>query len=155
MASSNVAAVTPVLEPDVAAQVVAVGDVVEVALDLGLRGEVLGPHPLLLELGVEAERVLEARDVAARAGIAVPEPGAADAGALLEHHDAQALLAKDLQRVEAGHAGADDDDVDIEPARVVDHALDLTTGDTSQLGATMIGRMWVDSRDRRIRWGGL
>ena len=68
-------------EADVAAQVVAVGDVVEVALDLGLGGEVLGPLPLLLELGVEAERVLEARDVAAGARVAVPVPGAADARA--------------------------------------------------------------------------
>ena len=66
----------PGLEADVPAQVVAVGDVVEVALDLGLRREVLAPHPLLLELRVEAEGVLEAGDVAAGAGVAVPVPGA-------------------------------------------------------------------------------
>ena len=42
---------TLVLELDVAAQVEAVGDVVEVALELLLRREDLGPLPLLLELG--------------------------------------------------------------------------------------------------------
>ena len=67
------------VELDVAAQVEAVGDVVEVAQDLGLRRVALGPLPLLLELVGEPVGVLQALDVAARAGVAVPVPGAADA----------------------------------------------------------------------------
>ena len=73
------------LELDVLAEVEAVGDVVGVGEDLGLRGVALGPLPLLLEVLVEAVGVLHALDVAARAGVAVPVPGAADAVAGLEH----------------------------------------------------------------------
>ena len=73
------------VELDVGAQVEAVGDVVGVFQDLRLGGEALGPLPLLLQLVRERVRILHALDVAARAGIAVPVPGAADAGALLEH----------------------------------------------------------------------
>ena len=101
-------------ETDVATKVVAIGEVVQVPLDLRLRREVLGPDPLLLELGVEAERVLEARDVAPSAGIAVPEPRAADPGALLQHEHAEALLAQDLQCVQARHPRADDHDIRVE-----------------------------------------
>ena len=79
VASSKAAAVTRVVELDVAAQVEAVGDVVDVAQDLRLGGVALGPVPLLLELVGERVRVVQALDVAARARVAVPVPGAADA----------------------------------------------------------------------------
>ena len=67
------------VELDVAAQVEAIGDVVDVVQDLRLGGVALGPLPFLLQLVGEGVGILQALDVAARAGIAVPEPGAADA----------------------------------------------------------------------------
>src|SRR5262249_7725910 len=51
-------------EPDVAAQVEAVGHVVQVALDLRLLGVPAGPLPLLRELLGEREAVVEALGVA-------------------------------------------------------------------------------------------
>jgi hypothetical protein len=65
-------------EADVATEVVLVGDVAEIAENLGLRRVALGPLPLGVQLGVEAERVVDALDVAACSGITVPVPGAAD-----------------------------------------------------------------------------
>ena len=75
---------TRVSKLDVAPQVEAVGDVLDVAQDLGLGRVALGPLPLLLELLGELVRVLHALDVAARARVAVPVPGAADVAARLE-----------------------------------------------------------------------
>ena len=69
------------VELDVAAQIEAVGDVLDVAQDLGLGRVALAPLPFLLELLRELIGVFEALDVAARAGIAVPVPGAADPAA--------------------------------------------------------------------------
>ncbi len=99
------------VELDVGTQVEAVGDVVGVLQDLGLGGEALGPLPLLLQLVRERIRILHAFDVAARAGIAVPVPGAADAGPLLEHPHRQAEGAQAMQQVHAGKTRADDDHV--------------------------------------------
>src|SRR4029077_9833958 len=66
------------VEQDMPAQVEAVGDVIGVAQNLRLRRVLLRPIPLLVELFGERERILHAFDVATRAGIAVPVPGAAD-----------------------------------------------------------------------------
>ena len=137
------------LEADVAAQVVAVGDVVEVALDLGLGGEVLAPLPLLLELRVEPERVLEARDVAARAGVAVPVPGAAHARRPLEHHHAEAALAQHLQGVEAGHAGPHDDDVRVERDVVGAHLVPPGSPEPDELRASAAPVAQRDQAGRR------
>ena len=93
-------------EPDVAAQVEAVGDVLEVAQDLGLGGVALRPRPLLLELVRPRVGVGHALDVAARAGVAVPEPRPADAGRLIEHEHREPELAQPVQQVEPGDAGA-------------------------------------------------
>ena len=65
--SSKAAAVTGV-ELDVAPEVEAVGDMVDVPEDLGLGRIPLAPVPFLLELGREGVRVLEALDVAAGPG---------------------------------------------------------------------------------------
>src|SRR4030088_3086534 len=104
----------PGLEPDVAAQVEAVGDVVGIAQDLGLGGVALGPFPFLLQLGRELVGILDAFDVAARAGIAVPVPGAADALAGLEHPHPKTLQAQAVQHVHAAEPGADDHRIEIE-----------------------------------------
>ena len=103
---------TRVFERDVAPQVVAVGDVVDVAQDLGLGRVLLGPLPLLLELGVERVRVEVALHVAARARVAVPEPGAADAVAGLHDAGLEPELAQQMQLVKPGEACAHDECVD-------------------------------------------
>ena len=78
--------VTGASKRDVAAEVEPVDHVVEVALDLGLAGEVLLPLPLVEELLREEVAVGVALGVEAGARVAVPEPGAADAAAGLEQH---------------------------------------------------------------------
>ena len=85
---------------------------IDVAQDLRLRAVALRPLPVLLQIVGERERVLQAVDVAAAAGIAVPVPGAADIIAGLEGADLQAELAQAVDGVEAADAGADDDDVE-------------------------------------------
>ena len=82
----------PGLELDVATQVEAIRHVVGVAKDLRLTSVALAPLPLLLQLLVEAIRVLHALDVAAGPGVAVPVPGAADPGSRLEHAYAKTTL---------------------------------------------------------------
>ena len=100
-------------EAHVAAEVEAVDHVVEVALDLGLLGEVLLPRPLVEELLGEEVPVGVALGVEAGAGVAVPEPGAADAVTGLEQARGEPLLQRPVQLVDAGDAGAHDQDVDV------------------------------------------
>src|SRR6185312_6519714 len=73
------------IERDVAAKLEAVGDVIGVGEDFGLRRILFRPAPLLVELFREGKRILHALDVTARAGIAVPVPGAAHAAACFEY----------------------------------------------------------------------
>jgi len=103
----------PGVEADVPAEVEAVGDVLGVAQDLGLRGVFLAPCPLLLEFLVELVGVLDALDVAPGPRIAVPVPGPADPAAGLEHRHRQAHAAQPVQHVHAGEAGPDDHHVGI------------------------------------------
>ena len=104
--------VYPALELDVAVQVEALRNVLQVALDLGLRGVALRPLPLLLQLLGEAEGVLEALDVTARARVAVPVPGPPDTRAGLVDPEPEAHLSESVEHVEAGEAGAYDRDVE-------------------------------------------
>ncbi len=60
--------------PDAGAQPVAVGDVLEVGADLGLRGELAAP----VRVGREGERVEVRLHVAGAAGVGVVAPGAAE-----------------------------------------------------------------------------
>ena len=99
------------VEPDVAAQVESVGDEVQVGLDLGLGGHGLRPHPLLLDLVGEAVRVLDALDIAARAGVAVEQPCAADILGLLQHLDPHTEFAQTVQHVEPREPGPDDEHI--------------------------------------------
>src|SRR5581483_7991077 len=64
----------------------------------------------------EGVAVRVALRVEAAAGIAVPVPGAAHAGAGLEHAHPVAQLAQPVELVEARDAGADDDGVEVEAA---------------------------------------
>src|SRR3954462_8697058 len=71
-------------EGDVAAQVVFVGDVVEIAQNLGLGGVLFGPLPAAAPLGIEAVHVIDAGYVDPGTRIPVPVPRAADIIARLE-----------------------------------------------------------------------
>lgn len=101
----------PGVELDLAPKVEAVGDVIDVTQDLGLRAVALRPKPFLLQLVGEGIRVFQALDVAAAARIAVPVPCAANPAAGLEAADFEPERAQTMDRVEAADAGAHDDRV--------------------------------------------
>src|SRR6266446_6485211 len=86
---------------------------VRVAENFRLRGKQLAPLPVLLQLLREAERILHALDVAARAGIAVPVPSAAHAAARLKGAHGKTKLAQAMQQIKAGEAGAGYEDIDL------------------------------------------
>ena len=101
------------VEADVAAQVEAVGHMLQVAQDFTGRSVALAPAPLLLEFLRERERILQAFDIAARAGVAVPEPHATHIGGGLAGMHTQAQPAQAVDGVETGKAGTDDGDVEL------------------------------------------
>src|SRR5262245_51674146 len=84
---------------------------VEVGEDLGLAGVALAPGPVPHELDVEAVLVVRALDIAAGAGITVPEPRPADTGGRLEQPHRQAESPHQMQHVQAREASADDEDI--------------------------------------------
>ena len=96
----------PRLELDVALEVETVRDVIGVAKDLRLAGVALAPLPVLLQVVGETVGILHALDIAARTGVAVPIPGAADAGARLEDRAAKAGSPQAMKHVKAGETGA-------------------------------------------------
>ena len=99
------------VELHVAPQIEFVSDVIGVAQDVVLRGEHFRPVPLLLELRREAVRIFEARHVAARAGVTIPVPRAADVRAGFERLHREAEFAEPVHGVHAGETGADDEHV--------------------------------------------
>ena len=101
------------LELDVAAQVELVGDMVQIALGLGLAGEVLLPVPFVEQFLRKGIAVGPALGIEAGARIAVPVPGAADTRAGLEQPHLQAEFAQPVELIQPGNAGADDDGVKI------------------------------------------
>ena len=116
-ASSKVASVTVCAEPDVPAEVEPVRHMLQVAQDLGLRGEALAPAPLLLERIGELVRILDAVEVAAGARVTVPVPGAAHPAALLQDTHREPHRAKPMEHVEPGEAGADHDRIEVRHRR--------------------------------------
>ena len=101
------------MKADIAPQIVAVGDETEIAQDFGLGRVFLRPFPRGLEFRIEGVAVVDGLNVAARAGIAVPVPGAADIVGLVEHQRREAGLAQPMQKIEAGKACAHHRDVDL------------------------------------------
>ena len=99
-------------EADVGAQLEAVGHMVGVLQDFGLGGETLAPVPLLLQVFRELVGILHALDVASRAGVAVPVPGAAHTIAGFEDSGLEPEFARGVQHVHAGKPGPHDDDVE-------------------------------------------
>src|SRR5262249_53505808 len=124
----------PALELDVAPQVERVGDVLQVAQRLRLRGEMLTPVPSLQDLRREGVSVRVALRIEPRPGIAIPVPRAAHALAGLEDPDGQAELSETMELVHAGHAGADDDGV-VSTGRRVAGLGRLLPGQDSDLGS--------------------
>ena len=96
---------------DVAAQIEAIGDVVQVRQNFRLPRIAFRPLPLLLQRFVEGIAVLHAFHVATRPWITVPEPRAANAVARLEDAHAESLLAQTVQQVETRKTGTDNDGV--------------------------------------------
>ena len=105
--------VHPRVQLDVAHQVEALHDMIHVAQDLRLGAVALRPLPVLLQLVRERIGVLHALHIAAAAGIAVPEPRAADTAASFVHPHSEAQLAQAVERIEAGDAASDDDGVEV------------------------------------------
>ena len=109
------------IEHDLAAQVEAVGDVVGVSEDFRLRRILLRPVPFLVQLLGEREGILQALDVAAGAGIAIPVPRSANAAAGFVNPRGESEPPQPMQHVQAGKARADHDGIKTLPFR--NHAL--------------------------------
>jgi hypothetical protein len=101
------------VEADVAPQIIAFGHEAEVTQDFRLGGVFLRPFPRGLQLRIEGVAVVDGLNVAARAGIAVPVPGAADITGLFQHDRVEAGLAQPMQQVQSGKAGPHHRDVDL------------------------------------------
>ena len=108
-------------EHDVATEVVAVGHVPQIGQDLRLGRVLLGPGPLGLELGVEAEGVVGGGDVAAGTRVAVPVPGATDVAGRVVGPGHESEAAQPVQQVQTGEPGPDHHHVDV--GRVVPRAV--------------------------------
>ena len=93
------------------AQVEPVGDVVEVAQDLGLARGSARSSPTPAPARRRRSRSSSSSRVAAGARVAVPVPGAADAVAASSTRRREPEPAQPVQRVQPGEPGADDDDV--------------------------------------------
>ena len=100
------------VELDVLAQIEPVGDVVDILKDFRLVAVALRPMPFLLQVVVEGVGVFQAFHVAARAGVAVPEPGATYTAAGFEGFRLEAEAAEAMEGVQAAEAAADHDGVE-------------------------------------------
>jgi hypothetical protein len=105
------------VELHVAAQVELLGDMVQVAQVLGLAGEFFLPVPFVQELARERVAVGVALRVEAATRVTIRVPGAAEVGCRFQHGRLHAKVDQPLDLVDAGHAGADHDDL------VVEHGL--------------------------------
>ncbi len=100
-------------EAEVAAQVEAFDDALEVFEDLGLGDVGALPGAVLQQVAVEGVAVEVALGVGQRARVAVPVPGAAGAVCLVEADRGEAeFVAQLVDGVDAAESGADDDGVD-------------------------------------------
>src|SRR5882672_3000130 len=102
---------------DISPEIIAFGHEAEVAQDLRLGGVFLRPFPRALQLRIEGVAVVDGLNVATRAGIAVPVPGAADIASLFQYHRGEACLAQPMQEIQAGKAGTDNNHVDVDLLR--------------------------------------
>src|SRR5271163_651164 len=101
------------VELDVAAQVEFVRDEIQIALGLGLRGKMLLPIPLLQEFLGKRIAVAVALGIEARAGVAIPVPGAAHAAAILIDAYREPGLAQAVELIQPRNAGSYNDSVEL------------------------------------------
>ena len=99
------------IQLDVLPEIELVGNVVDVTQHLGLRGVTLAPAPFLLEFFGKHVGVVVALHIAARTGILVVVPDAADVVAGFQHDRGQPHLAQRVQRAQPCEAGPDHDGV--------------------------------------------
>ncbi len=131
---------------DVAAQVEAVDDVVEILLDVGLLQIASGPVPLLQQVLVEGVAVDETFGVGLSAGVAVEIPGAANAAALLERPDLEPkLIAQLVKHINAAKPGADNNRIEVSfcSSEIVHGVLPCGTGDGAALFIILWGWAWT------------
>ena len=101
------------VELDVPSHVEPIGHMLHVGEDLALVAVALGPLPLLVEFGREGERVLKALNVATASRVTVPKPGPANVGTPFEGARSEAELSQFVNRIDATHARANDDGVEV------------------------------------------
>ena len=102
------------VQDHVAAQIETIRDMFDVAQNFRLIAVAFRPGPFLLQAVVEGVGIFQAFHIAARAGIPVPEPGAADARPGFERARVQAEFSQTVQGVETAQSTADDDGVEVE-----------------------------------------
>ena len=103
------------LELDIAAQIIFIGDQVQIAFGFRLRREMFGPMPFLQQILVEGIAVGIAFRIKAAAGIAVPIPGATHPCSGFKHARLHAQLAQPDQLIQPGHARTNDNGIVIKP----------------------------------------
>ena len=102
-------------ELDIAAQIIFVGDQVQIAFGFRLRREMFGPMPFLKQFLIEGIAIGIAFRIEAAARIAVPIPGTTHPRAGFKHARLHAQLAQPDQLIKPGHAGTDDNGIVIQP----------------------------------------
>ena len=101
----------PRVEADVPAQVKTVSHMIGVGQNFRLRRVFFRPFPFLLQVVGKRIRILQAFDIAARAGITVPVPGAANPATAFIHPCRKAEFAQRVQHIHARESRADNDGV--------------------------------------------
>ena len=99
------------VKANIAPEVEAIGDVIDVGEDLGLRGVLLAPVPLLFEVSVEGIGVVERSDIASGPWVPVPPPRPANVIGGLNPNGAQPQCSQAVVHIEARESSADNDDV--------------------------------------------
>ena len=100
------------IELHVPTQVERVRHELGIAKDFRLRRVFFRPGPRLLNLLRKGEGIVDAHNIAPRAGIAVPVPGAPYPAGRLDHADTHAARAQAVEHIHARKACADDDRVE-------------------------------------------
>src|SRR6185295_8582077 len=101
------------LELDIAPEIEAVGNVIEIAPDLGVGGIALAPLPLLEQLLAKRIAIGVALGVAARTGVPVPVPGPPDPRTRFQDPGRQPQpVAQGEQLVEPGKSRANDQGIE-------------------------------------------
>src|SRR5262249_9784267 len=116
------------VEANVALEIEAVGDMIQVSQDLRRARIALRPLPFLRQLVRERVAVGVALRITARTRVAGPVPGASDSRARLQHLRGESeAVTQAKQLVETGEAGANDESVEV--ANLIGVAFQCWCGD--------------------------